>query len=86
MFIVQDTLGNVLEVSWAPFGSSWGSLGRPLEAIGGLLGDLWGLQIEHKRVIRIESMHLGALDVFCRPRFVILLVLSFVFRFMLYSS
>ena len=61
----QDGLGSVLEVSWAPFGSSWGSLGRPLEALGGLFGDLWGLQIEHKRVTRIESMRLGALDVFC---------------------
>ena len=60
----QDGLGSVVEVSWAPFGS-WGSLGRSLEALGGLLGDLWGLQIEHKRVTRIESMSLGALDVFC---------------------
>ena len=65
LFIFQDGLGSVLEVSWAPFGSSWGSLGRPLEALGGPFGDLWGLQIEHKRVTRIESMRLGALDVFC---------------------
>ena len=36
LFIFQDGLGSVLEVSWAPFGSSWGSL-------GGLLGDLWRL-------------------------------------------
>ena len=42
-----------------------GALERPLEALGGLFGDLWGLQIEHKRVTRIESMRLGALDVFC---------------------
>ena len=44
---------------------AWGSLGRPLEALGRLFGDLSGLQIEHKRVTRIESMSLGALDVFC---------------------
>ena len=36
LFIFEDGLGSVLEVSWAPFGSSWGSL-------GGLLGDLWRL-------------------------------------------
>ena len=33
--IFQDGLGNILQVSWAPFGCSWGSLGRPLEAPGG---------------------------------------------------
>ena len=27
LFIFQDGLGSVLEVSWAPFGSSWGCLG-----------------------------------------------------------
>ena len=43
-FTVQDGLGSVLEVSWAPFGSSWGSLGRPLEALVCLFGDLWGLR------------------------------------------
>ena len=64
-FIFQDGLGSVWEVSWAPFWSFWGSLGRPLEALGGLVGDLRGLQIEHKQVARIESMSLGALDVFC---------------------
>ena len=41
-FVFQDGLGSVLEVSWAPFGSSWGSLGRPLEALGGRFGDLLG--------------------------------------------
>ena len=76
--IFQDGLGSVSEVSWAPFWSSRGSLGRPLEALGGLLGDLRGLPIEHKRVTRIESMSLGALDVFCWPRFVILLLLPCV--------
>ena len=40
----------LLGLSWATFGD--------------LLGDLWGLQIEHKEVTRIESMRLGALDVF----------------------
>ena len=33
-----------MEVSWAPFGSSWGSLGRPLEALVCLFGDLWRLR------------------------------------------
>ena len=47
-----------------PLGVSWGSLGRPLESLGRLFGDLWGLQIEHRRMTRIESMSLGALDVF----------------------
>ena len=42
-----------------------GSLGLLLGALGGLLGDLRGLPIEHKRVTRIQSMSLGALDVFC---------------------
>ena len=62
-------------------GSFWGSLGDLFGALEGLLGDLGGLQIDHKGVTRTESMRLGALDVFRRPRFVILLVLSFVFRF-----
>ena len=46
-------------------GAFWRSLGLLFGPLGGLLGDLWGLQIEHKRVTRIESMSLGALDVFC---------------------
>ena len=66
----------VLGRSWERFGSlvgsfevllavSWGSLGRPLESLRRLFGDLWGLQIEHRRMTRIECMSLGALDVFC---------------------
>ena len=70
----------LLGVSWATFGGSWGSLGRPLGALGGIFGGLWGLQIEHQRMTRIESIRLGALDVFCWPRFAIILVLSFVFK------
>jgi len=86
LFIFQDGLGSVLEVSWARCWSSWGSLGRPLESLGRLFGDLWGLQIEHRRMTRIESMRLGALDVFCWPRFVILLLFFFVFRSVFLNS
>ena len=43
----------------------WSSLGLLLGALGGLLGDLWGLQIDYKGGTRIESMRLGALDVVC---------------------
>ena len=60
-----ERFGGLLGSFWVLLGVSWGSLGRPLEALGGLFGDLWGLQIEHRRMTRIESMSLGALDVFC---------------------
>ena len=60
-----ERFGGLLGSFWVLLGVSWGSLGRPLEALGGLFGDLWGLQIEHQRMTRIESMSLGALDVFC---------------------
>ena len=60
-----ERFGSLLGSFWVLFGVSWGSFGRPLEALGGLFGDLWGLQIEHQRMTRIESMSLGALDVFC---------------------
>ena len=32
LFIFQDGIETVLELSWAPFWRSWGSLGRPLGA------------------------------------------------------
>ena len=50
LFIFEDVREPVLEVSRAPFGCSWGSL-------GGHLGPLWRLKIEPK-------ITLGALDGF----------------------
>ena len=50
LFIFQDGLGSVLEVSRAPFGCSWGSLVVHL-------GPLWRLKIEQK-------ISRGALDGF----------------------
>ena len=44
LFICQDGLDNVLDVSWASFASFWGSLGRPLRALEAHLGDFGGLQ------------------------------------------
>ena len=62
----SKTTSPLLQFAEAPtVEGSWRSLGRPLGALDGLLGDLWGLQIDHKGVTRIESMRLGALDVFC---------------------
>ena len=49
-FIVEDVSEAVLELSRAPFGCSWGSLGNHL-------GPLWRLKIEPK-------IGLGALDGF----------------------
>ena len=60
-----ERFGGLLGSFWVLLGVSWGSLGRPVGALGGLFGDLWGLQIEHHWMTRIESMSLGALDVFC---------------------
>ena len=43
-FIRQDGLDSFLDLSWASFASFGGSLGRPLGALEGLLGDFWGPQ------------------------------------------
>ena len=50
----MGSFGVLLGVSWATFGS-----------LGGLSGDLWGLQIENKGVARIESLGLGVIDISC---------------------
>ena len=42
-FRYEDGLENVLELSWAPLGCSWGSLGGLLGSSGVLWGVFWGL-------------------------------------------
>ena len=39
----------------------WSNLGHLFGALGGLLGDLWGLQIDQKSLTRFGSFRLGAL-------------------------
>ena len=43
----------------------WSYLGLLVGVIGGLLGDLWGLQIDQKGVSRSDPLRFGALGVLC---------------------